>query len=87
MPNNTLKRSACEGKIKLKINKQTKPSFKLASVVFPESHGVASFMVFTFHPAMFFQEDITNSLISKQTRYIFIHIIDAFPEESQCSIV
>ena len=43
-------------------NQWTKPSqFKLTSAVFPESHCVALFMVFTFHPKTFLQLDIYNS--------------------------
>ena len=34
-------------------NQSTKSSFKLTSAVIPESHRVASFMVFTFHPTKF----------------------------------
>ena len=41
-------------------NESTKPSFKLTSVVFPESHRVASFTVLTFHPTTFLEIGINK---------------------------
>ena len=35
-------------------------SSKLVSAVFPEFHGVASFMVYTLHPTTFYQSGVSQ---------------------------